>query len=284
MKKGDVVVIAISGGKDSIALAYVLSKLSRKYDFKVIGLHIDLGIEDFSKKALEVVEEFRKITNMKIFIISVKDVLGLGIPDLARLSKRPTCSICGLVKRYLMNAFTVELNASAIATGHNMDDITANIIKEFLNQNISSMIKLVPSIEGVDAIASKKIRPLYEVTERENLAYVLVRKLPFLKYTCPFIDVTGMDKFLKRYLVDLDIKYPGLRKSFIRKFVKNSKVVENLIKAERVSKCKYCGLISSGDVCAFCRITERILGRPGGPLVREFIRKYIINVGKSINE
>ena len=276
VSKGMKVVIAVSGGKDSASLAYVFNKIASKYDLKLVILHIDLGISDYSIKAKEVVKEFSKIVKIPTIIISIKEVLGLGIPELAKLSRRPTCSVCGLVKRYVMNAFAIEIGADAICTGHNMDDIMVNIIKEFLNQNFESMVKLVPKTPSRNNIAVGRIRPLYETTERENLAYALINNLPFLKITCPYMNIEGVDTDLKRYLHHLDSKYSGIRISFIRRFVSNvEKYWRRVIEEKKVGKCRYCGLISQSDTCSFCNLTKRALGEPAGLKVREYIRNYL---------
>jgi len=276
ISKGMRIVVAISGGKDSASLAYVLSKIADKYDLKLLILHIDLGINNYSTKAREVVEEFSKLIKVPAAIISVKDVLSLGIPELAKLSRRPTCSVCGLVKRYIMNAFAIEVRADAVCTGHNMDDIMVNILKEFLNQNFEGMVKLVPKTLSQNGIAVGRIRPLYETTEREDLAYALINNLPFLKVTCPYMNIGGIDTDLKRYLHHLDSKYSGIRISFIRRFVSNvEKYWKHIANEGEVNKCKYCGLISQGDTCSFCNLTKRVLGEPAGPKVREYIRSYL---------
>ncbi|MEB3860085.1 MAG: MoaD/ThiS family protein, partial [Desulfurococcales archaeon] len=135
VSRGDLVLVAISGGKDSSTLLGALAKLSRELGFSLLGFHIDLGIGDYSRRSLEASKLLAERAGVPMAVVSVAEITGMTIPELASKARRPVCSVCGLVKRYLINAAAVEAGASAVALGHNADDIIAYNMKSFIAQD-----------------------------------------------------------------------------------------------------------------------------------------------------
>ncbi len=270
IRNGDLVVVGVSGGKDSVVLAYVLDKLSSVLDFDLILLHVDLGLGVYSIESRDVVYWVSRVIRKPLYIVSLRDLLGYGLPELAIASGRPMCSVCGIVKRFILNAFALEKNASSIATGHNLTDISVYMVKEFLRQNLEGISKLYPRIDGIDGVAVTRIRPLFEVYEWELKAYADLAGLRYVRTRCPGYEPFTLDNNLKQMLTALDSKHPGLLLMMARRFVKNIEKYPN--PSREVSKCSVCGLLSSSDKCSFCRLTEKALGKPMGMVVREKLR------------
>ena len=91
----DRILVAVSGGKDSLALWEILLKLGYRAD----ALYVDLGISGYSERSREKVERFThdvaESCGAKLTIHTIEDDAGAGIKELATLVKRPTCSTCG---------------------------------------------------------------------------------------------------------------------------------------------------------------------------------------------
>lgn len=274
INEGDKVLIAISGGKDSTALLTILAKLSKIDKFEVIPLHIDLGINEYSEKSKEAVLKLVNTLGMKLVSISLSKVLNTDIPTLARKLRRPTCSVCGVVKRYIINAVAKELKVNKVALGHNADDIIAYTFKAYITQNLESISKLGPKTESINDIAIGRIRPLYEVTEKETLIYVLTNNLPYLHEECPFVSLTSLEFKIKEMFGALESDMPGIKISYLRNLVKNLKFYPE--PKTKLGRCKVCGLISSNDICSFCKLTKKALGFYGGPKIMEYIRNVIL--------
>ncbi len=274
IKKGSKILLAVSGGKDSIALLTILSKLSKEIHFKPYVLHIDLGIGKYSEVSRKIVEKAVQETNLPLIIIELKDLLGMSVLELAKKSGRPSCSVCGIVKRYLMNAVAIEMKADAVATGHNLDDIMTFILKEFLQQNLDGITKLVPRIDKINEAAAAKIRPLYEIFEKETLTYVLINNIEFVKEKCPEARTNTLNNVLKNHIHILEEKFPGIKYSFIRSFLRNIDKYPKLY-MEKLMKCCICSLISSGTKCSYCKLTEKTHGEPLGMYTRNYIRKLL---------
>ena len=269
--RSESVLAAVSGGKDSASLLAALLKAGAQQGFKVIPLHLNLGLGEYSRECLESVEGLGRSLGVGVEVVSVKDVIGVGVADLAEASRKPPCSVCGLVKRYFLNAAALEWGVSAVATGHHLDDLALYALKDILLGELREAAKLAPRVEGGGGFLARRVRPLYEVSERECLIYALVNHLPFTRTACPNTYVGRLDALVKQFLLSLDERHPGLKLRFMRSL---AKVWAEAIQppAESYGRCPECGMPSRGGVCGFCRLTKRVVGEAAGPRVREYLR------------
>ena len=86
------VLVAVSGGKDSLALWDVLIETG----YQTAGLYLDLGIFDYSVESKAKCEAFAASRGQKLIVESVADAVGAPIPEVQKATRRPTCSACGL--------------------------------------------------------------------------------------------------------------------------------------------------------------------------------------------
>jgi len=272
---GDRVVIALSGGKDSVAMLSALKSLvdSKELNAELIPTFIDLGLGKYSVEGEEVVRKVCRFLGLKPLIIRLKEAAGLELANIAKVTRRPICSICGVVKRYLLNLVGYEIGASSIALGHHMDDLMVYAIKAILLHDRESLNKLGPKTLGRDNAISR-VRPLYLLTERENLIYALVRGLPFIKHSCPYSRHSSLEGEIKLFLVRLDKKYSSLRVGFMKGLAKDLRSSLS-VGSESFKPCKYCGMPSKTGICSFCKLTERATGTPKGPNAIQYINSLI---------
>jgi len=247
---GDRVLVAVSGGKDSIALWEVLTRLG----YETTGLHIQLGIDAYSQRALQASTDFAKLKNLPLIVVDLKESYGLAIPELSELTRRQTCSVCGLSKRYVMNRVAVEEGFDVIATGHNLDDEASVLLGNTLHWQAEALVRQGPVLPQKEGLA-RRIKPFYLLTEREILAYTLLRRLPYQHEECPFAE--GAKSLLyKEALNKLEHAMPGTKQSFLEQYLKRIQpILKQGFAAEEVAlaECERCGYPTTGAVCAFCK-------------------------------
>src|SRR5439155_25918670 len=112
------VLVAVSGGKDSLALWDVLIDEG----YQTSGLYLDLGIFDYSVESKAKCEAFAAARGVPLIVSRVEEAVGAPVPVIKQVTRRPPCSGCGLSKRYLMNRAALEHGFPVVATGHNLDD------------------------------------------------------------------------------------------------------------------------------------------------------------------
>ncbi|MEG9194938.1 MAG: ATP-binding protein [Candidatus Methanoglobus sp.] len=233
--KDERILLAVSGGKDSSAMVSVLKELG--FEFEI--LHIDLGIGEYSKDSRRKVENLSEMLSVNLNIVELEDY-GFTIPQV----RGRVCSACGTAKRYIMNRFARERGFDVVATGHTAEDLASFYLKNIAGGQQVFAEKLIPRIEPFDAKVVAKARPLFEISERENMLYALIKGLPFKSGECPYAPRPEW----KEIVYDIELKKPGFTRNFVRGLVGKA---ENPLETRY---CSVCGEISSGEVCSFCKI------------------------------
>lgn len=246
------VLVAVSGGKDSLALWHILAKLGYQAD----GLYIDLGIEGYSERSQEVSQAFAEKRGLTLHVVSLATELRVTLPELTRLARGKTCSLCGTVKRYLMNRAAWEGGYQALATGHNLDDEAATLLGNVLRWDEGYLARQYPVLPGEGKLV-RKVKPLVFLSEREMAAYCLTTGIHYLYEDCPHAEGARSIVF-KGVLNQLEDRYPATKISFLRQFLK---VRARFQPPEPVvlQDCPSCGMPTAADgLCRFCRLKERV--------------------------
>ena len=281
LRRGVRLLAAVSGGKDSAAMLRALARVAAPEGVELLGLHLVLGFGGYSLRSRDTAAKACGELGVPCLVVNVEKVVGAPVHVLARRVRRPVCSVCGIVKRYVINAAAVEAGADYVAMGHNADDIIAYSVKEFLSHNIEALAKLGPATETVEGLAVGRLRPLYEVFEREALLYALVTGTPFLHEECPYRPVAPIEQRVKEFMNRVEEEHPGTKMMFVRRLEARLSLYRSLAEkgGGELRRCRICGMPSAGEVCSFCRITGRATGSPAGPRVREALREMIARLG-----
>ena len=248
----DRILIAVSGGKDSLALWDLLLEAG----YQAVGLHLQLGIGDYSSRSAERTEAFAKERNVELIEIDLEHEMGLGISDLSRALRRAPCSGCGLNKRYLFNKIALEQGFDVVATGHNLDDEAATLLGNVLHWQQDALSRQSPSLERTHPKLVKKVKPLYSLTERETASYCLLRGIEYVEEECP--NAVGAHSLLyKDVLNRIETESPGSKQQFLHGFLERMRPVLQANETVELRECMQCGQPTTNEVCSFCRMWER---------------------------
>ncbi len=258
----DRILVAVSGGKDSLALWNILLKLGYRAD----ALYIDLGIGDYSAQSRQKVESFadkaREAYGANLHIHTVDPDEGAGIRELANVLHRPTCSTCGTVKRYQFNRVAVEQNYDVMATGHNLDDEAARLLGNVLRWQTEYLDKQAPTLPASFEGFAKKVKPLYRLTEREMAAYAVINRIDYIVEECPMAKGSKMLVY-KEVLNRLEAESPGTKQAFywgfLEKQASNKHTTETMATHDRavLHPCLTCGQPTTGEICSYCKMMAR---------------------------
>jgi tRNA-5-methyluridine54 2-sulfurtransferase len=255
----DRVLVALSGGKDSLSLAWQLQELG--YD--VSGLHVDLAIPESSVQAREVTERFCRRQGIALHVVETAGE-GLPIPEVKRRIKRPICSVCGSVKRYYFNRFAMEGGYSVLATGHNLNDEVARLFSNVLSWDEGYLGDQGPLLQPREGFA-RKVKPLFRVTEFETAVFCFLRGIEYSSAPCPYSKGATFTLY-KTLWETLEGEQPGRRISFYEQFLKRGKPAFAAVASERKSAltpCSTCGFPTPLEVCSICRLREQMRGGEG---------------------
>ncbi len=259
----DRILIAVSGGKDSLALWDALLTMGYRAD----GLYVGLGIGGYSGRSAEVCRQFAMRRGARLIDVDLAQDYGYAVPQGAQAAHRATCGVCGLSKRYLFNREAVRGGYDVMATGHNLDDEAATLLGNVLRWQDGFLARQRPVLPASGSNQVRKVKPLYRLSERETAAYCVVRSIDYVVEECPLVaGNTGME--LKEALNVVERHAPGTKAQFLFGFLdRHADKFDGDDRGEESSlvACAECGMPTlppRGDgpaVCAFCRQRGRIL-------------------------
>ena len=257
----DQLLVAVSGGKDSLALWDVLSQLGYRADGMYIGLGIG-GDGGYSAASQLKAEAFAEARGLTLHVVDVRQTYGESVPELARRTRRglKPCALCGLVKRHIMNRVAYEGGYDAIATGHNLDDEAAVLMQNTLHWQVGYLARQAPVLPSTYPRLARKVKPFVRLYERETAAYAIVRGIDYIYDECPHAE-GSKTIFYKKLLNQLESRSPGAKLSFYLSFLKVKR--EGLLsvreKALELHDCQNCGQPTTApELCAFCRLWQRM--------------------------
>jgi uncharacterized protein (TIGR00269 family) len=251
-EKDDRVAVAVSGGKDSASLLFALRKCFPEVRFS--ALHINVGIPAYSEECEARVRELVERIGVELILYDIRKKLGISIPDFSKTIFRDRiCSPCGTVKRYLLNKVAWEKGFTKVATGHNLDDLAETIFSAYLQGDIAQLVRLKPVAPSTHPKLVAKVKPLWNVTEKENLIYAELNQLPVRKEPCP-LSPGARSKERKAVLDFVESRIRGFKHTFMSSHLKRIlPVLEKSVPQPHLLECSSCGMPSTQDPCAFCR-------------------------------
>jgi uncharacterized protein (TIGR00269 family) len=253
IRAGERVLVAVSGGKDSLALWDLLVDLGYRPD----GLYLGLGIGEYSEDSGHAARAFALDRGLELHEVDLANDLGYDIPSAAAATHRAPCGACGLSKRHLFNSVAIEHGYDVVATGHNLDDEAAVLFGNTLRWDVEYLARQWPVLAARPGFP-KKVKPLVRLTERETAAWCIVRGIDYLVDECP---MAAGNKHLayKAALNAIEEASPGSKANFYLNFIDNMAPLlagRALADGAAIDACSNCGAPTTGSLCAFCHLVE----------------------------
>jgi len=247
------VLVAVSGGKDSLALWDVL--LDDGYD--TTGLYLDLGIFDYSVESKAKCEAFAARRGARLLVSRVADEVGGPVPLIKQVTRRPPCSGCGLSKRYLMNRVALDHGLPVVATGHNLDDEAATLFGSVMHWRTEALPRQSPALASTHPKLVRRVKPLYRLSERETAAYAFLRRIDYIVEECPF--AAGATSIAhKEVLNRMEDASPGAKHNFLFGFLDKARAAFERLEDVTLQECARCGQVTTSTVCAFCKLADQV--------------------------
>ena len=255
---GERVLMAVSGGKDSLGAWDLLVGLGYETD----GLYLGLGIGDYSGASGRYTREFAAGRGLKLIEVDIPGEYGFDIETAAATVRRPPCGACGLSKRHLFNQAALDGGYDVVATGHNLDDEAAVLFGNVLRWDAEYLGRQYPVLPASPGFV-KKVKPLVRLSEREMAAYCVIRGIDYIVEECPMAEGNRHLAY-KEALNSLEQKSPGAKANFLFSFLERGHqrfAADAETERAELTPCTMCGSPTTGDVCAFCRMSERVRRR-----------------------
>jgi cytoplasmic tRNA 2-thiolation protein 1 len=256
IKNDELVAVAVSGGKDSLALLKIIHEMSSSHNFRIKAITIDEGIPGYRNEALEIVEKFCGELDVEHKVYSYKDLFELTLDealDMRENEKTSSCSICGTLRRRAIDYAAKDIGADVIATGHNLDDTLQTFVINMLSGDTNKIGWMDPD---TSSNSLRKIKPFCEIYESEIVFYAFTNDIPFQSEPCPHMN-EGIRTEIREFLNSLEKQHSGIKNNLYQSILRVSSIVKETNYKEK-TVCKKCGNNCTGEVCSVCSMVLKL--------------------------
>ena len=246
--------VGVSGGKDSLVTFFILKKLG----YNPIGILIDEGIGGYRNVTIKDAIKHFKEWDAPLIIYSFKEEFGMTLDEMVKELNLIPCTICGILRRYLLNKAARELGIKTLAVGHNLDDEAQSILMNLFQNDIQKLARLGP-VSGYAKHKSfiRRVKPLRKIKEKEVLAYAMLNGIKIHFITCPYAP-ESFRSVVQKELNLYESKHPGTKLNIVKWFDKRREKFKSMVKDEKIGTCEVCGEPTAEEVCLTCQLISKL--------------------------
>lgn len=258
IRPGDVVAVAVSGGKDSLSLLKVLAALYRPRRISIKAISVDEGVAGYRDEALQHARSVCLELGVDHKVVSYKGLFGFSLDEaLGWKDERDvsSCAFCGVFRRRAIDEAASRTGATVVATAHNLDDYVQTFMMNLMHGDVSRLAWLDPAYSD-GSFQVRRVKPFMEIYEEEVALYAHQTGMPFQSVACPYMH-EGLRSEVRDYLNVMEANHPGIKYVLLRSGLD---VVSRFSRgSDRGSvPCRTCGKPSSGGFCSVCRMKATI--------------------------
>ena len=259
----DRIAVAVSGGKDSLSLLHILSKLERdKPKSTLVAVTVDEGIKGYRDEALRIAAKKCSELGIRHYLVSFKELFGVTLDEIVQRQRRKTdsqvtaCAYCGVLRRKALNVAARNVNASKLATAHTLDDEVQTALMNLFHGDVWRLAKEKPVTDEVHVKLVRRIKPFCEIPERETAMYAYVHGTAFQSRPCPYAS-EAFRTDVRFMLNRLEEKHPGTKFAIFSSMEKLRPAIELMVKKEVLAECSKCGEPTTEATCRTCQMLEQ---------------------------
>lgn len=277
LDKANKILLAVSGGKDSLVLADALSSFINPS--KLIAFNINEGIRGYNRDdQIRKLYEYLKDLGIELIATSFKHEVGFTLDEMVRAAtekglKVSACTFCGGFRRKLINEAGIKNRVDYVATGHNLDDEVQTIIINLIRGDLLRLIRFGDKPLRISSGFVTRVKPLRKIYEWETTMYAYLKGFEFQENECPYISQRPtLRAKVRELLYDLEQKSPGTLLRIIEHFDSISeKLRASYTLSKELPRCIICGEPTTYErkICKNCELLIR-----SGLLPQEY-QKYL---------
>ncbi len=197
---GESIVVAVSGGADSLCLLHLMESLNRgrRRDWDLHAVHVDPGFEGWSST---------RVTKACQTIGVACTVIPVDVPGSVKRAGEDSCYTCARERRNALFSFCGRQGSRKLALAHNLDDVNETFLINLLyTSSARTILPAQPLFQGKLVV----IRPLYYVDKGLVRRYLRSTGIRVVRNRCPYGRSSARGT-VRRFLNRLYAEDPRLR-------------------------------------------------------------------------
>lgn len=260
LKFNDHIALALSGGKDSLTLLNILVKLERRFPrSKLTAICVDEGIEGYRDEALLLATKMCRRLGIEQVTVSYKELFGITTDEIVKtLPDKTPCSYCGVLRRKAINKAALMVNATKIATAHNLDDEVQTVLLNILHGDPTRLLRSGPVLRDVRGRFLTRIKPLCDIPEKEVVLYAYLSGFEFQTIACPH-GAEALRNDIRAFLNQMDQKHSGTKFTLQRSAERLRELLTERAPGTELNDCEKCGDPTPHRFCEACIMLETVM-------------------------
>jgi uncharacterized protein (TIGR00269 family) len=260
----DKIMVAVSGGKDSVTLLHILTKVERVFpEATLSAVTVDEGIKGYRNEALKVAAKNCRKLGVKHLVTSFKEMYGYQLDEIVNMTRKreekglTPCSYCGVLRRRALNTAAREAGVDKLATAHSLDDETQTMILNIIHGDALRIARAKPVLTVAYPKLVQRVKPLCQVPEKEIAFYAYLRKIEFQGIPCPYAQ-TALRNDVRTMLNRMEEKHAGTKFAIFRSIERIRPALEAMAEEAKLKDCRICGEPTVGELCKPCQMLQEL--------------------------
>ena len=256
--------VAVSGGKDSVTLLHILSKIEKPFHgVTICAGTVDEGIRDYRDEALQIAKKNCRKLGVEHKVSSFKDLFGYDLDEIVKLIKMKgesgltPCSYCGVLRRKALNTLARDAGVDKLVTAHNLDDENQTMLLNVIHGDPMRIARSKPVLNVIHPKLVQRVKPLCMVPEKEVVLYAYLRGIEFQCIDCPYAQ-TALRNDIRKMLNLMEHKHSGTLFTVFRSMEKLRPAIEAFTREVQLNDCKLCGEPTVKDICRPCQMLQQL--------------------------
>jgi uncharacterized protein (TIGR00269 family) len=260
----DKIMVAVSGGKDSVTLLHILTKIEKAFpDATLSAVTVDEGIKGYRDEALKVAKKNCGKLGVEHVVTSFKEMYGYTLDEIVNMIRQrkkkglTPCSYCGVLRRRAINTAAREAGVDKLATAHSLDDETQTMLLNIIHGDALRIARAKPVLTVIHPKLVQRVKPLCEVPEKETAFYAYLKRIEFQSIPCPYAQ-TALRNDVRTMLNRLEEKHAGTKFAIFRSMERIRPALEAMAEEAKLQKCRKCGEPTVGELCKPCQMLQEL--------------------------
>jgi len=261
----DRILVAVSGGKDSVGLLHVLAEIEKNFPkASLLAVSVDEGIKGYREEALRIAAENCALLGVEHHVLSFRDLFGSSLDEVVKKTRKISgrehlspCAYCGVLRRRALDLAAKRLEADVLALGHNLDDVVQTFLLNVVHGDVWRLARFGAASGDDGGLFVRRVRPFCLVPEKETAFYAYLKGIRFQSVVCPYAG-EALRNDVRLWLNRLEQRHAGSLFTVFRSFEKIGKTME--LKQKEINFCKQCGepCATGKEVCMVCEFLEKL--------------------------